>query len=239
MHYLFPPPGKFFPHTPSEVSHHLPVFKALAFKSLFKSPILHEANCSIKTVNFSLPHHKEQLPRPQHFAGSLQSTQPLLMCYVIELSCSWPHSLPAPRKHGFGPFPSPVAVPPVSCKGPGTLAKRDSKIFEGKQERCGAGGREGRGIKEERQSREEGAVLVKAGWPGQAQQPGETLGRKALGLLCLSGFLTSLILGWRSTSGGCGGPISAEPPAPWQGAPASPQAPAGCWTPGFRAVLHG
>ena len=80
---------------------------------------------------------------------------------------------------------------------------------------------------------------VKAGWPGQAQQPGETLGQKALGLLHLSGFLTSLIFGWRSTGGGHGSPISAEPPAPWQGAPAPSQAPSGCWTLGFRAVLHG
>lgn len=164
------------------------------------------------------------------------------MCHVTELSCSWPLSPSQVESQLHESMDSALSPPPLLCLqylAKGQVPKRDSKVFEGKQEPCRVGGREGRGIKEERQSREEGALPVKAGWPGQAQQPGETLGRKALGLLHLSGFLTSLIFGWRSTGGGHGGPISAEPPAPWQAAPAPPQAPAGCWTPGFRAVLHG
>ena len=99
---------------------------------------------------------------------------------------------------------------------------------------------EGRkGNKKERQSREEGASRVKAGWPGQAQQDGEALGREALGLLFLSGFLSSLVPGWRGTDGERGGPSSTEPPTLRQPAPAPRQAPTGCWTPGLRAVLQG
>lgn len=98
-------------------------------------------------------------------------------------------------------------------------------------------GREGN--KKERQSREEAAAQGKAGWPGQAPQDGEALGWEALGLLCLSGFVSSLVPGWRGTDRGRGGPISAEPPTLWQRAPAPRQAPTGCWTPGLRAVLQG